>query len=82
MSKNTSILLGDYFQNFVNQEIASGRYASVSEIVRDALRLLEEKEKKTKVLIDALVAGEQSGFIENFDWDENLRKIQEKYITE
>ena len=81
MSKNTSILLGDYFQNFVDQEIASGKYASVSEIVRDALRLLEEKEKKTKALIEALVTGEQSGYIQNFDWDENLKEIQEKYIS-
>ncbi len=43
MEKNTSILLGDHFENFVNGVISSGRYNTVSEVIRTALRLLETK---------------------------------------
>ena len=48
MARNTSILLGDYFENFINEQIASGKYNSVSEVVRTALRVFEQEENKTK----------------------------------
>ena len=67
MAKNTSILLGDYFENFVNEEIASGRYSSVSEVVRSALRLLEVEEQKIKKLRAEIELGEASGMIADFD---------------
>lgn len=48
MAKNTSILLGDYFDNFINQQIKSGKYASASEVVRTALRMFEFEESKKR----------------------------------
>jgi len=65
MAKNTSILLGDYFNNFINRQVNSGKYASASEVVRTALRLLEYEETKNDELINALKKGEKSGFIKN-----------------
>jgi antitoxin ParD1/3/4 len=44
MSKNTSISLGEHFTTFVESQIAEGRYASASEVIRAGLRLLEERE--------------------------------------
>lgn len=38
MAKNTRITLGEHFDGFIAQQIAEGRYASVSELVRAALR--------------------------------------------
>lgn len=61
MAKNTSISLGDHFESFINSQIESGRYGSVSEVVRASLRLLEEHEKKIGALRDALIEGEKSG---------------------
>jgi antitoxin ParD1/3/4 len=81
MGKNTSILLGDYFESYVNEKIASGKYSSVSEIIRTALRLLEAEENKTKTLINELKSGEKSGFVKDFDRNENLKKIHAKYIS-
>lgn len=75
MAKNTSILLGDYFNNFINEQISSGRYSSASEVVRTALRIFEQEENKKKELIKALEKGENSGFIENFDKDTFLDKM-------
>ena len=39
-----SINLGEHFEHFVQQQIAHGRYQNVSEVVRAALRLLEDYE--------------------------------------
>ena len=44
MAKNTSILLGDYFENFINYQVQSGKFSSASEVVRAAMRLLEREE--------------------------------------
>ena len=79
MGKNTSISLGDYFENFINNEIKSGRYGSVSEVIRTALRLLESEERKLNDLRNALMAGEQSGFVEDFNPNEQLKALHKKY---
>lgn len=77
MAKNTSILLGDYFNNFINDQIRSGRFSSASEVVRSALRLFEQEERKKKELIKELIKGEESGFIENFDKNNFLKKMHQ-----
>ncbi len=70
MSKNTSIILGDHFDQFIQGEIKTGRYSSVSEIVRTALRLLEEESRKIELINEALVIGEMSGKPVEFDNEE------------
>jgi len=80
MAKNTFILLGDYFDNFINQQVQSGRYSSASEVVRAALRLFESQEANKVELINELKKGEESGFVENFDRDEFLKGIHKKYL--
>jgi len=80
MGKNTSISLGNHFEKFINGEISSGRYNSVSEVIRTALRLLETEEQKTKKLIDALEIGENSAIIENFDSKEHLKALRRKHL--
>jgi len=80
MSKNTSILLGDYFEKFINDEVSSGRFNSASEVIRTALRLLESEEKKTKQLIEELEIGENSPMIENFDAAKYLKDLHSKHL--
>lgn len=64
MSKNTSITLGEHFDGFISKQIAEGRYASTSEVVRAALRLLEDNEQKLATLRKLLKEGENSGTAE------------------
>lgn len=80
MAKNTSILLGDYFNDFIGKQIKTGRFNTASEVIRAALRLFEQEENKKKALINALKNGEQSGFIEEFDKDMFLNNLRKKYL--
>ena len=48
MNKNTSISLGNYFDQFVQSRISEGRFKNVSEVIRAGLRLLEEEESKVE----------------------------------
>jgi antitoxin ParD1/3/4 len=80
MAKNTSILLGEYFESFVNEKISSGKFSSVSEVIRTALRLLENEENKYKALIKELEIGERSGFVKDFNRTENLKNLHAKHL--
>lgn len=67
MAKNTSVLLGDYFDNFINRQVKAGKFSSASEVVRAALRMFEHEEAKKAELIKELKKGERSGFLSDFD---------------
>lgn len=82
MAKNTSILLGDYFDNFINQQIKTGKYSSASEVVRAALRMFEHEETKKAELIQELRKGEKSGFADNFNRTDFLNSLHKKHLTE
>jgi antitoxin ParD1/3/4 len=83
MSKNTSIALSDHFQTFIDGQVADGRYGSASEVVRAGLRLLEEREARLAALRAALIEGEESGFINDFDFDAFIaEKLQGEGVAE
>jgi antitoxin ParD1/3/4 len=69
VGRNTSFSLDDHHRAFIEQEVASGRYRSASDVVRSALRLLEDRETQLRALRQALVTGEQSGESRPFDFD-------------
>jgi antitoxin ParD1/3/4 len=70
MPRNTSLSLGDHFAQFIDEQVARGRYGSASDVVRAGLRLLEEHEVKLEALRIALVEGENSGEPEPLDLEE------------
>ena len=74
MGKTTSFVLGEHFERLINQQVGSGRYASASEVVRDALRVFEEQQTAIKRLNDAIEEGYSSGISGAFDWDELFEK--------
>ncbi|MFI0427079.1 MAG: type II toxin-antitoxin system ParD family antitoxin [Flavobacterium sp.] len=79
MARNTSILLGEYFEKFINEQMATGKYTSVSEVVRAALRVFEQEESKSKSLINELKIGEKSAKIKNFDRNKNLEQLKANF---
>lgn len=56
-NKNTSVSLGNYFDQFVESSISNGRFKNVSEVIRAGLRLLEEEETKVIALKNAIQEG-------------------------
>jgi len=61
----TSIALSPHFETFIRDQVESGRYNNVSEVVRAGLRLLEDTERQRAIQIQALkndiAAGKASG---------------------
>lgn len=78
MGKNTSITLGDYFDQFIQAQINDGRYKNVSEVVRAGLRLLETEENKAIALKNAIQEGIDSGIAHNFNPEEHLKGLKAK----
>lgn len=78
MGRNTSISLGNYFEDFVRSQTATGRYKNASEVIRAGLRLLEEQENKIKVLRNEIQKGLDSGIAEDFNPDDFLNKLKAK----
>lgn len=72
VGKNTSFSLDEHYSAFIDGEIAAGRYRSASDVVRSALRLLEDRETQLRALRDALETGESSGTSTSFDFDDFL----------
>jgi antitoxin ParD1/3/4 len=56
MARNTSIVIGYHFSQFVGEQVRSGRYGSTSDVVRSGLRLLEECEERVRAMDDTTVA--------------------------
>jgi antitoxin ParD1/3/4 len=80
MAKNTSILLGAYFDEFIQRKVKSGRYTSASEVVREALRLFEQHEKREEELEKALKEGADSEMIADFDARGFLKELHKKHL--
>ena len=54
---STSFSLGPYWDDFIKAQVAEGRYGSASEVVREALRRMEEEHKKFLALQAQLQVG-------------------------
>ncbi|WED22046.1 type II toxin-antitoxin system ParD family antitoxin [Vibrio sp. JC009] len=61
MARTTSVTIGEPLEKFVNRMLESGRYGSASEVMRSALRLLEQQENQLEHLRNAIDEGELSG---------------------
>ena len=61
----TSVALSPHFETFIRDQVESGRYNNVSEVVRAGLRLLEDTERQQAIQLQSLrvdiAAGKASG---------------------
>ncbi len=79
MGRVTSLSLGEHFTSFVEAQVKEGRYGSASDVMRAALRLLEEREARIAALRAALIDGEESGASKPFDFEAFIaRKRKQK----
>lgn len=77
----TSVALGNHFETFIREQVQSGRFNNVSEVVRAGLRLLEEQEQRKQLELEALraeiAAGRASGVAKSAD--EVFDRLEAKY---
>lgn len=66
--KNTSISLGEKYTEYTRRKVESGEYASTSEVIRDALRLHEERAVFRSKLLEKIDEGLASPLVD-FDID-------------
>lgn len=81
MARTTSVTLGEPLNEFINEMVASGRYGSTSEVVRTALRMLEEKEQYLAQLRQAIGDGDASGYATE-SLDEMMKRAKNELYQE
>jgi len=77
MPKNTSMTLGEHFDGFIVHKIDEGRFSSASEVVRVALRTIEDSEQKIMTLRKLLEEGERSGTAE-YSYESLMNELDEE----
>ena len=77
----TSVALSPHFESFVKEQVSTGRFNNVSEVVRAGLRLLEDQEQaqalKLQELRAAIQAGAASG--KGLDAEQVFEQLERKY---
>ena len=80
-----NINLTEHFDHFVEHQVSSGRYSNASEIVRVALRLLEQDDDERQAKLKALRQAAKKGFDE-IDQGKGIvlkgKKALKQFITE
>ncbi|MFC6097772.1 type II toxin-antitoxin system ParD family antitoxin [Flavobacterium qiangtangense] len=76
MGRNTSISLGNHFEDFIEESVSKGRFSNASEVVRAGLRLLEEEENKIISLRKAIKEGIDSGIEIDFEPKKFLESLK------
>jgi antitoxin ParD1/3/4 len=78
---SSSYAIGDHFERFIKEQVEGGRYASASEGVPDALRLLEEQEQRRAATLRALRAEVKKGLASGRGKpaEEVLGRLERKY---
>jgi antitoxin ParD1/3/4 len=82
MARTVTVSLGPHYEEFIRQNIAGGRYNNASEVIRAALRRLEEDETRLAAMRAALIEGEESGIVEDFDPQEFMNRLNAKHDAE
>lgn len=80
----SSYAVGEHFERFIRQQVDGGRYASASEVVRDALRLLEEEEQRRAIAMKTLREEVRKGVASGRGKaaDGVLDRLERKYTTQ
>jgi antitoxin ParD1/3/4 len=81
MTMATSYSIGKHFEGFIEKLIESGRYSTASEVIRDGLRIIEEREQSREAKLEALRAAIQEGLdspSEEVDIDEWIEDVKRR----
>lgn len=77
MARTVTVTLGPHYEDFIQASIAGGKYNNVSEVVRAALRHLEEDEARLAAFCSAIDEGDASPDVADFDEEVFIREMKE-----
>ena len=77
MARTVTVALGQHYEEFIQASIAGGRYNNASEVVRAALRRLEEDEARLAALCAAVDEGDASPDVMDFDEEVFISELKE-----
>jgi antitoxin ParD1/3/4 len=80
----SSYAVGAHFEQFIKEQVSGGRYASASEVVRNALRLLEREEQRRDASLAALRSEVQQGLSSGpgSSAEDLFERLERKYATQ
>ncbi|MFQ6292699.1 type II toxin-antitoxin system ParD family antitoxin [Yersinia enterocolitica] len=80
MARTMTVDVGEELRDFIDSLVSAGDYRTQSEVLRDALRLLREKQAESHLqsLRDLLAEGVGSGTPETWSKDVFLQRIKER----
>ena len=79
MARTVTVSLGKHYEEFIQANIKSGRYNNTSEVIRAALRKMEEDEAKIAAFCSAIDEGDASADVVNFDPEEFIKEMKENW---
>ena len=79
MARTVTVSLGSHYEDFIQSSIARGKYNNVSEVIRAALRHLEEDEDRLNALCSAIDEGDASPDVLDFDEEAFIRELRESW---
>ncbi|WP_230354395.1 type II toxin-antitoxin system ParD family antitoxin [Lelliottia sp. WAP21] len=84
MARTMTVDVGDELRDFIDALVRAGDYRTQSEVMRDALRLLREKqaESRLQALRDLLAEGISSGDAKPWDKDAFLKQVRARATNE
>lgn len=79
----STYVIGDHFEKFIREQIETGRYASASEVIRDSLRLLEDRERLRQIEIEEYREKVKEGMTsgQGIVADDVFDRLEAKYQT-
>ncbi len=77
MARTITVDTGEELKSFIDDSINSGSYKTTSEVVREGLRLLQEKQADSKLatLRKLIKEGEDSGISQDWNFDDFIKKM-------
>lgn len=84
MARTMTVDVGDELREFIDSLVKAGDYRTQSEVMRDALRLLREKQAESRLqeLRDLLAEGISSGEPKPWNKDAFLNNVRARVANE
>jgi antitoxin ParD1/3/4 len=78
----TALDLGDHWERYIDDQVRSGRYASADEVVREALKGLQDQDRKLADVLQQIDRGRQQAEGGQFADEDFLDRLIETEVED